>query len=479
MAENGFRTYLRDVIGIADVPGGNPTARRIAIQDEGLTTIDDLVDFDDDEIKILCQSVRKPGGSIVDPNDATRTRTIPDPGFKIPSVCEKRLKLAANGARLYAKINRPITADALSRSRLKLIDKHLMLIDEHEDPDTLPQISKTFGIMRAMDLVPSHLRECLGVNKVPLSYVIRDQVIPTQLGQLLPNQIHSADFESFVDELIVHTAHNGPEFVEDNARVFSILMEMVRGTSFESSLKSHQRARDGRNAYLSLLQHNMGSSKWDKVIEEAETYVLRREWNGKNYRFTLKNHITKHREAHNELTRASQFVDYEIPNEHTRVSRLLKSLTTKDPAIISAITHIQGDQNQRNDFEAAADFLLLTAPSSNVQSNSHRVSAVRKGGKFKSKGTGDTGVEFRYYTGKEYKSLSKAQKKELSEWRERNKENNTQQSNGETNRISVLESTLIELKKSNDEIKSKISALTINSTQPRDPLQNPLTQRND
>ena len=129
---------------------------------------------------------------------------------------------------------------------------------------------------------------------------------------------------------------------------------------------------------------------------------------------------------------------------------------------------------QINDFEAAADFLLLTAPTSNIQTSAHRVSAVRRGGKFKSKGTGETGVEFRYYTGEEYKSLSKAQKKELADWRESNKGN---QSNDQ-NRISLLESTLIELKKSNDEIKERISALsTVSSVQQRDPLQNPLTQR--
>ena len=279
--------------------------------------------------------------------------------------------------------------------------------------------------------------------------------------------------------MIAHTAHAGPEYVEDNARVFSILLEMVRGTSFESSLKSQQRARNGRGAYFSLLQHNMGSSKWDKIIEEAEMYVLHREWNGRNYRFTLKNHITKYREAHNELVRASQFVDYEVPNEHTRVSRLLKSLTTEGPSIISAMTHIQGDTNQRNDFESAADFLLLTAPSTNSQGTNHRISAERRGGKFKSKGTGETSVKFRYYTGNEYKSLTKAQKRELSEWRESNKSNNPNETKNESSRNSVLESTLLELKKSNDEIRNKISSLTSNHIPARHPLQNPLTQRDD
>ena len=63
----------------------------------------------------------------------------------------------------------------------------------------------------------------------------------------------------------------------------------------------------------------MGSLKRNKVIDDCKTYLLKREWNGKNYRFSLKNHIAKHQEAHNELTCASDFVTYELPNEHTRV----------------------------------------------------------------------------------------------------------------------------------------------------------------
>ena len=185
MEATAFRTYLRDTIGVSDVPGPDPTARRVAIQDEGMNVLSDLVDFDDGEIKTLCQSTRKPGGSIPDPNDPDRM--ILDPGFKIPSVCEKKLKLAANGARLYAKINRPITSEALDRTRLKLIEKHLKLVDEHTDPENLPQVSKTFGIMRAMDLIPGYLRECLGMMKIPLSYIIRDEVLPPPLANLMPN----------------------------------------------------------------------------------------------------------------------------------------------------------------------------------------------------------------------------------------------------------------------------------------------------
>ena len=36
-------------------------------------------------------------------------------------------------------------------------------------------------------------------------------------------------------------------------------------------------------------------------------------------------------------------------------------MTSKEPAIVSAITNIMGDDVQHNDLEEAADFLLLTA----------------------------------------------------------------------------------------------------------------------
>ena len=64
-----------------------------------------------------------------------------------------------------------------------------------------------------------------------------------------------------MDELINHTPHTGVAFKEDTAKVFQILQHMVAGTSIESSIKSHQTARDGRAAYLALLKHNLRSSK--------------------------------------------------------------------------------------------------------------------------------------------------------------------------------------------------------------------------
>ena len=484
-ATNEMRNYLRTTIGIADSTGNDPNARREAIRDEGLQVIEDFAEFhDDDGIKTLCASVRKPGGTVVDPNNPNNS--IPNPGHSIPAICEKRMKFAAYGAMLYGQIGRNVTSDSLSRPRLKEFDKHAKIVEEHQEPESLPVISKTFGIMKAMDVFPSHLRERIGTAKVALSYVIRKEVNPAQMRALKRDDICSEGYEDFMSELIDKVDLTGQNYQEDNAKVFQIMQDMVSGTSHEASIKVHRRSRDGRAAYLALCKHNLGSSKWDRVIEECENYLMKREWNGKNHRFTLKMHISKHRDAFNELTRASQFVAYELPNEVTRVSRLLKSVTSKDATILSAITTIKSNKTMKGNFEEAADFLLLTAPHPKEIETSYRISAInmqndsdKKGGKPKEKGK--TGVELRYYKQHEYARLNDAQKRELQDWRKEKKASKKARISAvgtkseEEAKFGRLEEMIKELTNQNKNLQERVSAL---STKPSaGPLKNPLNQR--
>ena len=71
-----MRTYLRDAIGL-----GDPVARRQVVQDEGLNLITDFTEFDKEDIETLYSSVRKPGGTIPNPNAAAPGApvTIPNP----------------------------------------------------------------------------------------------------------------------------------------------------------------------------------------------------------------------------------------------------------------------------------------------------------------------------------------------------------------------------------------------------------------
>jgi len=102
-----------------------------------------------------------------------------------------------------------------------------------------------------------------------------------------------------------------------------------------------------------------------------------RKWNGKNARYPIKIHISKHREAFNDLSRAEAQIEYTPHNETSRVRYLLQSIETSDPTICAAKTTIKADANMKNDFELAADFLIVTAPATKINnSQNHNVSST-------------------------------------------------------------------------------------------------------
>lgn len=191
MAANTCRQYLLQVIGLTT------DAQADAVRDQGLTTLDEFASFDEEGIKILCTSIRKHGGLITDPNapDACgRGRganppppMIANPGFKIPAICESRMKDAAFAAKNYSMIGRAITRDSLSAARIQEYKILRDLLKNHKDPDKLPVVSKTYTVTKALDALPGYLREKIGCRGVALSYIIRQDptlpVIPAQVAE--------------------------------------------------------------------------------------------------------------------------------------------------------------------------------------------------------------------------------------------------------------------------------------------------------
>ena len=104
-----LRTFLRVPIGLGNDATG--TTRANAIIDEGVKSLEDLVDLTYNEgIKILYSNVRKPAGTIPDPNWVAPSAAAPGsvvahqvnrPGSQIPAICEQRLTTAAYGTSIY------------------------------------------------------------------------------------------------------------------------------------------------------------------------------------------------------------------------------------------------------------------------------------------------------------------------------------------------------------------------------------------
>ena len=122
--------------------------------------------------------------------------------------------------------------------------------------------------------------------------------------------------------------------------------------------------------------HNMGISKWDTIVEKAESVLCNQFYNGRNLRYPLPKHINSHHDSQGDLTRAADHIPYGVPYYHVRVNQLPKSIQMGYQSVIADKTHILGNVQLREDFELAADFLNLAAPLKCPDSNTRSISSI-------------------------------------------------------------------------------------------------------
>ena len=144
------------------------------------------------------------------------------------------------------------------------------------------------------------------------------------------------------------------------------------------------------------------------------------------------------------MQECSQHVEYQLPNAHTRVGYLLDAIECNDAPLQAALANVEDDTDvggtpanpipgKRNDFETAVAYLLPKDPvvRKRVQGNKRNVNEISEtdGDKVEisssslKPGIGKTGVHLRWHKREEFRKLSKEQRKELVEWRAKEKEN--------------------------------------------------------
>ena len=125
---------------------------------------------------------------------------------------------------------------------------------------------------------------------------------------------------------------------------------------------------------------------------------------------------------------SAEHVQYQLPNEHSRVRFLLEAIQCSDPGLQAAMASIKTDkglEGMRNNFEATAAHLLPYDPvakkrSSGQKRGSAQISSVMDTSNATMKKTriGKTGIHLHFYSYKtgEYRNLTREQKDELREW---------------------------------------------------------------
>ena len=137
--------------------------------------------------------------------------------------------------------------------------------DSYEEPQKMDPPTKTFHIVKWIESFDIYLHKYLGVRKIPLSYTIR-QTTNVETDAEDP----STNYTEIHSEMIARADHSHPSFNNDNALVWSLIHECLKETPYYISIRSFARSRDGRRAFNALCMHNLGSSKWELIIQKAE-----------------------------------------------------------------------------------------------------------------------------------------------------------------------------------------------------------------
>lgn len=431
---------------------GIPHATVIQLQQEGITTVDDLADFDKTSLQQVADNLRRPGGRVPDPNPGAAVgATIPTPSFVFGAKSHKRLLVACDLVRYYTTVGRDLTAaNTQWTSVIKNFEIQWKALKDRQNDDEpdVPTVSKSLPIMKWTEAFQDFLSRVIGKRMIPLAYVIREDVdVPAAAPPLMHNQPHSAEHGSVEMELVARALHAHALYRDDNAQVYYHIETSVRGTQYAPSIKPYQKGKDGRGAWLAIVAQYAGRDKWEAEIKQQEQLLHTRIWKGQS-NFPLEHFASQHRNAFVSLLACAQRVTYQLPNEHSRVGYLLDAIQTGDAGLNAAMASIRTDDGptgMRNNFESAVAHLLpydpvakrrtTTAGSKRGVANISSIGDGDSGTTHVSKSSiGKTGVHLRYHTPEEYRELNDEQKNELREWRENNPNVKKRKGNGRQNK---------------------------------------------
>lgn len=411
---------------------------RVKLQEEGITSVGDLMDFDKDTIEKIAANLKSPGDRIPNPDPgAAPGSTIPRPPYPFGAKSQKRLLAACELVRFYTTIGRELTSQNIRWDPvIRNFEQQWKALKARKDADDIevPKISKNLSIIKWTEAFEDYLHRKIGARTIPLAYVTRGEVLvsPT-CPDLASNAPHSEQYGSVEMDLVARSSHNHPMYRDDNLSVYYDLEEATRGTSYAASIKPYQRAKDGRGAWLSIIAQYAGQDKWLAEIKKMDELLHNRVWKGQS-NFSLEKFIAQHRNAYVSMQQCAEHVTFQLPNEFTRVTYLVDAIQCGDAGLQAAMALVRADdqppRGKMFNFEATASYLLpydpvakkRTAQVKRGPSQISDVSADFEADVSAASGSskpavGRTGVEFRFYKKQEYRNLTTEQKDELREYR--------------------------------------------------------------
>ena len=109
----------------------------------------------------------------------------------------------------------------------------------------------------------AELDSMIGTHGIPLSYLVRENILAPAEDQLIQGQAFSQENGSITDELIQRVTHNHPLTKEDNCILFEKLYDSFWGCEVETTITSEMKQhRQGRALWMAARTEWAGNNSW-------------------------------------------------------------------------------------------------------------------------------------------------------------------------------------------------------------------------
>ena len=433
--------WIKNGLGITD-------PKTIArLKSQGISTPADLFELEEDDITAL--------------SNAMSSKVYNDDGTVAAKPCTlhwrqlKRIRNYAALADYCSTVRRNISpADVSWENVVRGFTDELKILTEKKKAEAkdAPVLKSGTPMTTFLRRLENHLSDQIGVLGTTCEYLIWlmtsplvDTTAPDQAPALQPGTLHAATRTSIADEIKARVSRTDPRVKQDDESLFNDLVTALKGTQYEGLAAPFRPGKEGAKFY-----HLLKSTHGHDEIQETEfdkyvKYFQSARWSGKNDG-ELSALFDKLRAILQNMKEiAATCPNVTLPTERQLVKYLLDIISCKEAEMVAYLAQVKiqdgTGKDYRNNFEEALSY-LATAPyegkgkpsgrkrarfatpeisviNADQDDNSLDDEARYQASLKLNGGIGKTDVELRYHKAAEFKKLTRAQRKELLEWRER------------------------------------------------------------
>jgi len=350
-------------------PELNAALRRIGFSDaaavdiidsQGIDSLEELKVLEDKDVESLCKVVRKIGSTS---------------GLNISLRAETNMKLTCYCLKYQERTSRIPDPDLITLDGIRALRAFKQWELDHKDV-TAPTIHLKDWSKTVQGLV-EYLKGCLGVTKIPLAYVVREDlhVVSDPPGGYATRQLE------LIARAPIILSFGPPQtftqtFLDDRAKVWELLSALTRDLECWSYVSPAQKSRDGRAAFFNLKMHYLGVNHVDNMAAMAEKKLQTNVYPGETRKWNFEKYVRVQVDQHVILNNLREH-GYAGIDRRTMVRHLLAGIKTT--ALDHVKTRILSNAFLRENFSACVNLFQDFITQKESDPTSITIAAISQG----------------------------------------------------------------------------------------------------